>query len=149
MRRSTSTAAVSPTFRKTIGQSSSLSRHTTAGDFLPKQEILCLSAVCGKRAASSTCIRRWSCPVTSTSLLSPLRDGDGRKLQPAPNHACDQGCLGRSGPVWQAKFFDHVLRSNDGLAEKGDYICQNPVRAGLVAAEGEYRWLWRGAIPIL
>ena len=30
-------------------------------------------------------------------LLSPLRDVGGWKLQPAPNHACDQGCLGQSG----------------------------------------------------
>jgi putative transposase len=57
--------------------------------------------------------------------------------------------LGRSGPVWQEEFFDHVLRSNDSLAEKIDYICQNPVRAGLVEIEGDYRWLWRGAAPIL
>ncbi len=57
--------------------------------------------------------------------------------------------LGRSGAIWQEEFFDHVLRSNDSLAEKVDYICQNPVRAGLVKVEGEYRWLRRDAIPIL
>ena len=43
----------------------------------------------------------------------------------------------------------NVLRSNDSLAEKADYICQNPVRAGLVKAEDEYPWLWRNKIPIL
>jgi putative transposase len=57
--------------------------------------------------------------------------------------------LGRSGPVWQEEFFDHVLRSNESLAEKVEYVCQNPVRAGLVAASGEYRWLWRGEIPVI
>jgi REP element-mobilizing transposase RayT len=57
--------------------------------------------------------------------------------------------LQRSGPVWQEEFFDHVLRSNDSLAEKVDYVCQNPVRGGLVSHESEYRWLWRGEIPTL
>jgi REP element-mobilizing transposase RayT len=57
--------------------------------------------------------------------------------------------LGRSGAMWQEEFFDHVLRSNDSLAAKVDYIYQNRVRAGLVKVEGEYRWLWRGAIPLL
>jgi REP-associated tyrosine transposase len=57
--------------------------------------------------------------------------------------------LAREGPVWQAESFDHVLRSKDSLAEKVDYICQNPVRAGLVASGDDYRWLWRGRIPVI
>ena len=90
-------------------------------------------------------------------LLSPLRDAEGWNFSlPQIMHAIKGASarkinvlLGRSGPVWQEEFFDHVLRSNDSLAEKMDYICRNPVRAGLVKAEGEYPWLWRGAIPIL
>ena len=57
--------------------------------------------------------------------------------------------LDRHDPVWQEEFFDHVLRSNDSLEGKADYICQNPVRAGLVKIESEYRWLWRGSLPII
>jgi REP element-mobilizing transposase RayT len=57
--------------------------------------------------------------------------------------------LKRSGPVWQEEFFDHVLRSNDSLVDRVDYVCQNPVRAGLVEAESEYPWLWKGVIPVL
>jgi len=57
--------------------------------------------------------------------------------------------LGRRGPAWQEKCFDHVLRSNESLAEKVDYICQNPMRAGLVESEKEYPWLWRGRTPVL
>ena len=34
---------------------------------------------------------------------------------------------------WQRDFFDHRLRGDEGWREKGDYILQNPVRAGLVA----------------
>jgi putative transposase len=51
--------------------------------------------------------------------------------------------------VWQDEFFDHVLRCNESLAEKVDYLCQNPVRAGLVKAEADYPWLWRGQVSII
>jgi putative transposase len=90
-------------------------------------------------------------------LLSPLRDADGWNFTlPDTMHAIKGVSarkinvrLDRSGPVWQEEFFDHVLRSNDGVAEKMNYICRNPVRAGLVKVEREYPWLWRGAVPIL
>ena len=90
-------------------------------------------------------------------LLSPLRDADGWSFSlPQIMHAIKGASarkinllLNRRGPVWQEEFFDHVLRSNDSLAKKADYICQNPVRAGLVKKESEYPWLWRGTIPIL
>jgi hypothetical protein len=38
-----------------------------------------------------------------------------------------------AGIQWQRNFFDHRLRHNESKAEKYDYICQNPVRAGLAA----------------
>jgi REP element-mobilizing transposase RayT len=57
--------------------------------------------------------------------------------------------LKRTGPVWQEEFFDHVLRSNESLVDRVDYVCYNPVRAGLVTTEGEYKWVWRGKIPVL
>jgi REP element-mobilizing transposase RayT len=90
-------------------------------------------------------------------LLSPLRGADGWNFSlPQIMHAIKGASarkinvlLGRSGAMWQEEFFDHVLRSNDSLAAKVDYIYQNRVRAGLVKVEGEYRWLWRGAIPLL
>ena len=58
--------------------------------------------------------------------------------------------LQRTGSVWRVEFCDHVLRSNDSLAEKVDGdVCQNPVRAGLVGSEHEYKWLWKGRIPVI
>lgn len=36
-------------------------------------------------------------------------------------------------PVWQAEFFDHVLRSASSYDQKWIYVRENPVRAGLVA----------------
>jgi REP-associated tyrosine transposase len=90
-------------------------------------------------------------------LLSLLRGADGWNFSlPQIMHAIKGASarkinvlLGRSGAIWQVEFFDCVLQSNDSLAEKVDYIYQNPVRAGLVKVEGEYRWRWRGAIPLL
>ena len=50
--------------------------------------------------------------------------------------------LVRTGPVWQDESFDHILRGDESLRKKAMYILENPVRAGLVAGPGEYRWLW-------
>jgi REP element-mobilizing transposase RayT len=49
---------------------------------------------------------------------------------------------GRSGPVWQDESFDHVLRGDETLRETVEYICQNPVRKGLVEKPEDYPWLW-------
>lgn len=35
-------------------------------------------------------------------------------------------------PLWRPEFFDHLLRNQESLAEKWDYVRDNPVRAGLV-----------------
>jgi len=36
-------------------------------------------------------------------------------------------------PLWQHRFFDHVLRTPESYAEKWSYVAQNPVRGGLAA----------------
>lgn len=46
--------------------------------------------------------------------------------------------------VWQEGFFDHVLRSTESYAEKWEYVCANPVRAGLVKHVGE--WPFQGEV---
>ncbi len=50
---------------------------------------------------------------------------------------------GREGKVWQRESFDRMLRSFENAQSKVEYICQNPVRKGLVANENDYPWLWR------
>jgi REP element-mobilizing transposase RayT len=50
--------------------------------------------------------------------------------------------LGRSGPLWQRESFDHILRSDESVCAKSDYLCANPVRAGLVQCAEEYPWIW-------
>jgi REP element-mobilizing transposase RayT len=51
--------------------------------------------------------------------------------------------LSRKGTVWQDESFDHVLRCDESVRDKANYICENPVRWGLVANAEEYTWLWR------
>lgn len=51
------------------------------------------------------------------------------------------------GRVWQEGFFDHALRSDESLAQKWNYVRENPVRAGLVAdAEA---WPFAGEIVVI
>ena len=43
--------------------------------------------------------------------------------------------------AWQRNFFDHRLRRDEGLMQKGEYICENPVRAGLVNQADDWPWV--------
>ena len=83
-------------------------------------------------------------------LLTPLRDENGwpfplvdilQCLKSATAHRINR-LPGISGPVWEEESFDHVLRSDESLKEKCEYIRQNPVKAELVQRPGDYRWLW-------
>jgi REP element-mobilizing transposase RayT len=83
-------------------------------------------------------------------LLSALRDEDGwpfalvdilQCMKSATAHRINK-LLHTSGPVWEEESFDHVLRSDESLKEKCEYIRQNPVRRGLVRRPEDYRWLW-------
>jgi len=83
-------------------------------------------------------------------LLTPLRNPDGwpyplvdilQCLKSTTGHRINK-LLHRSGPVWQDESLDHVLRSDESLKEKCEYIRQNPVRRGLVRRPEDYRWLW-------
>ena len=44
--------------------------------------------------------------------------------------------LGRE--IWQLEFFDHLLRSDEKLEQKWNYIRENPVRAGLYERAEDY-----------
>ena len=83
-------------------------------------------------------------------LLTPLRDENGwpfplmdilQCLKSTTAHGINR-LLGISGPVWEEESFDHVLRSDESLKEKCEYIRQNPVKAGLVRKPEDYRWVW-------
>ena len=50
-------------------------------------------------------------------------------------------------PLWQPEFFDHLLRSSDSYEQKWEYVKENPVRAGLVAASMD--WKFQGEVSPL
>ena len=83
-------------------------------------------------------------------LLTPLRDAFGEEfslpeilhsLKSFSAHEINKA-LTRRGAVWLDESFDHVLRSEDNLDAKIEYLRQNPVRRGLVRTPNLYRWLW-------
>jgi REP element-mobilizing transposase RayT len=49
----------------------------------------------------------------------------------------------RRGALWLNESFDHILRSDESLSKKVEYVRQNPVRRGLVARPEDYPWLWQ------
>ena len=46
----------------------------------------------------------------------------------------------RTGPLWQANYFDRYMRDEEQLAAVVTYIERNSVAAGLVARACEWRW---------
>jgi REP element-mobilizing transposase RayT len=83
-------------------------------------------------------------------LITPLRNLDGwpyplvdilQCLKSTTAHLINK-LLHLNGPVWQDESLDHILRSEESLKEKIEYIRQNPVRRGLVRRPEDYRWLW-------
>lgn len=46
--------------------------------------------------------------------------------------------MGYVGPLWQARFYDHVMRTHEDGKRMAGYILSNPVRAGLVTEAGLY-----------
>ena len=83
-------------------------------------------------------------------LFTPLRDPEGwpytlpqilKVLKGASARSVNR-LLGHSEPVWQDESFDHVLRHEQSLPVKIEYLRQNPVRRGLVLRPEDYRWLW-------
>ena len=84
-------------------------------------------------------------------IFTPLRDGLGHvfglteivsSMKGASAHTLNKA-LKRRGPVWQREYFDYILRSDESIASKVQYISENPVRHGLIKSIDEYPWLWR------
>lgn len=49
-----------------------------------------------------------------------------------------------TAPIWQRDYFDRFLRTAESYGNKWDYVCNNPVRAGLVASAAD--WPYQGVI---
>ena len=44
----------------------------------------------------------------------------------------------QAGRLWQSRFYDHALRSDESVVAVARYIFDNPVRAGIVAKAEDY-----------
>ena len=84
-------------------------------------------------------------------VLTPLMDAEGctytlaeilNGIKGASAHSVNE-FLNRRGRVWQDESFDHVLRSEESAEVRVQYVCENPVRWGLVRRMESYPWLWR------
>jgi RecG-like helicase/REP element-mobilizing transposase RayT len=49
---------------------------------------------------------------------------------------------GTKGQVWEKESFDRLIRSEQDLREKFQYITRNPWEAGIVDANEHYPWVW-------
>jgi REP element-mobilizing transposase RayT len=50
--------------------------------------------------------------------------------------------LKRNGSLWTDESFDHIIRHEEELKEKIEYVQNNPVKKGLVDVPQQYRWLF-------
>ena len=84
-------------------------------------------------------------------IFTPLRDQTNESytfeeivgsIKGASYHSINKA-LNRSGHVWQDESFDHVIRHQESFEEKVRYVCENPVRKGLVRRPEDYKWLWK------
>jgi len=87
----------------------------------------------------------------------PLRGEDGfpisipefmKGLKSASAHGVNRE-LKRKGRVWQRESFDYVLRKDESVEKKIEYVRQNPVRRGLVKRSEDYPWLWEPELPVV
>ena len=85
-------------------------------------------------------------------LLTPLQQDDGQPFALADlmhsiksysaheiNHL-----RGSQGIIWQDEYFDRIVRDEDELIEKWQYMLENPVKAGLAKLPDEYPFFAKG-----
>ena len=78
-------------------------------------------------------------PYEEASLVEVMS-----RLKGASAHRVNDA-LRRNGSLWQREYFDRIVRSDESLAQKAEYISNNPVRAGLVEVATDWPWFWSGA----
>jgi putative transposase len=48
--------------------------------------------------------------------------------------------LGWQGKLWQPRYFDHIVRTDESLIAIAEYILNNPVRKHLVEQAEDWQW---------
>jgi REP element-mobilizing transposase RayT len=88
-------------------------------------------------------LRAWVIMANHVHALLLPRVAPSRLLQSLKGYTAREAnrVLGRTGePFWQAESYDHWVRDGEELEKIVAYIENNPVKAGLVARAGDYRW---------
>ncbi len=76
-------------------------------------------------------------------LISPLEDGisvisfTNHFKGLTTNLSWDYG---RRGKLWQPRYFDHIVRSDENLSTTCEYILKNPIRKGLIDSIDDWPW---------
>lgn len=90
-------------------------------------------------------------------IFTPLKDEQGgtyglaeimKGIKGSSSHSINK-TLGRKGSLWQDESFDRVLRSDENIRAKVEYMCRNPVTKGLVSKEDDYPWYGGNGLKVL
>ena len=75
-------------------------------------------------------------------LLMPLGRGLAGSMHALKRLAAEdlRRTRGSHGPIWQARYFDFVLRRVHDFWDKLEYLHQNPVTSGLVKRAEDWQW---------
>lgn len=83
-------------------------------------------------------------------IFTPLEKGKGNFyslteiLHSLKRHTARQSniILKRSGAFWQDESYDHIIRDESELEQAIKYILYNPVKAGLVKEQADWKWAY-------
>ena len=90
-------------------------------------------------------------------IFWPRRNGSGlsysipeimKSIKGASAHKVNE-LLSQKGQLWQTESFDHVIRNDENLQDKIQYVRLNPVRRGLVSRSQDYKWIWERSLPMV
>jgi len=85
-------------------------------------------------------------------LIQPLNKGNNEWFDLATIMKKIKGISARkinqirktSGSIWSSESYDRIIRNDEEMKEKWNYIVTNPVRAGLVSDIDDYPFVIKG-----
>ncbi len=119
--------------------------HTVFAPFLTEElaKELAEKAIKRKRDALNKCLpadtSEGVIKVVLASIMQSLKGWTARQCNLA---------LGRQGQFWQHESFDHVIRDQAEWERIVNYVVNNPVKAGLVEKQQDWKWSYRRQPPL-
>ncbi len=107
---------------------------------------LVLDILCAEQARQSCAVFTYCLmPDHLHFLVSPHRDGISILTftdQYKGKTTNASWTMGWRGKLWQPRYFDHIVRTEESLHAIAEYILNNPLRKGLVETRED--WCWSG-----